>query len=77
MNIQIASPAVIIAGRPYGLEDAVHASVILAEASAGHDAAADRIASQAGIGNLTNEQMETLCAAFGVELVTLAELKEG
>jgi hypothetical protein len=59
--------AVTIAGRVLTLDDAVNASAILAEVSAGHEDGADRLARACRLDGLTNDELETLCAAFGVE----------
>ncbi len=48
-------------------DDAVCASAVLAEVSAGHEEAAARLAVQCRIDDLSNEELEALCRLFGVE----------
>ncbi|HLK78202.1 MAG TPA: hypothetical protein VKU77_31700 [Streptosporangiaceae bacterium] len=49
------------------VDDAVCASAVLAEVSAGHEEAAARLAVQCQIDDLTNQEMEALCGLFEVE----------
>lgn len=56
-----------IAGQVYTVDDAISASAVLAEVSAGHEEAAERLACMAGLEGLGGEELEALCGAFGVE----------
>jgi hypothetical protein len=49
------------------LEDAVNASAILAEISAGHEEAADRLMNMAGLGDLEVADLEHLCRRYDVD----------
>jgi len=48
-------------------DDAVCASAILAEVSAGHEEAAERLAVTCGLDDLSTEELEVLCDQEGVE----------
>ena len=48
-------------------DDAVRASAILAEVSAGHEEAAERLAVTCGLDGLSTEELEVLCDLTGVE----------
>jgi hypothetical protein len=56
-----------IRGVDYTLEDAVNAAAVLAEVSACHEEGAERLACMTGLDALSNEELEALCEAFGVE----------
>ena len=71
-----APVAVSIGGRLYGLDDAVAASAVLAEADAGHEDTATRLAAMARLDALSRGEMEGLCAAFGVEVYPLDTLHD-
>lgn len=58
---------VLIAGQPFTVDDAIAASAVLAEVSAGHEEAAERLACQCGLEGLSGEELAALCEAFGVE----------
>lgn len=51
----------------YTFDDAVAAVQALREISAGHAEAAAAILGAAGLGALSNDELEDLCARFGVE----------
>ena len=53
--------------RRFTFDDAVAAAQALREISAGHEEAAAAILSAAGLGVLSNDELEELCARFGVE----------
>lgn len=57
-----------IRGRLFTVDDAISASAVLAEVSAGHEEAAERLACQCGLEGLSGEELEALCEAFGVEI---------
>jgi hypothetical protein len=63
-----APPAVTIAGRLYGLDDAVAASAVLAELDAGRHQAARGLARMASLDALDRNGLEALCSAFSVEV---------
>jgi hypothetical protein len=69
-----APPAVTIGGRLYGLDDAMAASAVLAEADAGRDQTAARLAVMARLDALDRNGLEALCAVFGVEVYPLDTL---
>ncbi len=50
------------------VDDAVIASAILSEISAGHEEFADRLARMGRLGWLTNDELAALCARYGVEV---------
>jgi hypothetical protein len=54
--------------RKYTSDDAVAAGETLREISAGHEEAAAAILSAAGLDRLSNEELEALCARFGLEV---------
>lgn len=56
-----------IRSQVYTVDDAIGASAVLAEVSAGHEEGAGRLAVQAGLDGLANDELEALCEAFGVE----------
>jgi hypothetical protein len=49
------------------VDDAVTASAVLAEISAGREDAADRLTVMAGLGDLDVPDLEHLCRRYGVE----------
>lgn len=49
------------------VDDAVIASAILAEISAGHEEGAERLFAQSGLGDLDVADLEDLCRRFGVD----------
>jgi len=53
--------------RRYTLDDAVVAAEALREISAGHEKAAAAILDAAGLGGLSNDELEDLCRQFGVD----------
>ena len=60
-----------IRGIDYTLEDAISAAAVLAEVQAGHEDGAQRLAIQSALDDLSVEEMEALCEAFGVEITNL------
>ena len=63
-----------IRGTDYTEDDARAAASVLAEADAGHGEAAGSLAARAALDGLANDDLEDLCAAFGItERPTVAE----
>jgi hypothetical protein len=54
--------------RRFTLDDAVAAAAALREISAGHEEAAAAILGPAGLDKLSNQELEALCARFGLEV---------
>lgn len=54
-----------LAYRVLGDDDAAAAADLLAEMDAGHPAAADRIADESGLGDLTDEDLLVLAGRYG------------
>ena len=52
----------------FTLDDAVAAAAALREIEAGHEEAAAAILATAGLDRLSNEELEALCARFGLEV---------
>ena len=52
----------------FSLDDAVAAAAALREIEAGHEEAAAAILATAGLDRLSNEELEALCARFGLEV---------
>jgi len=50
------------------IDDAVAAAGIIREADAGHESAAEALAIAAGLGDLTDDQLRTLCDIFDIEI---------
>jgi hypothetical protein len=53
--------------RKYTSDDAIAAAEALREISAGHEEAAAAILGAAGLDRLSNQELEALCARFGLE----------
>jgi len=53
--------------RKYTSDDAAAAAEALREISAGHEEAAAVILGAAGLDGLSNQELEALCARFGLE----------
>lgn len=56
-----------IRGQLFTVDDAISASAVLSEVSAGHEEAAERLACMAGLEGLSGDELEALSEAFGVE----------
>jgi len=69
-------PAVTIGGRLYGLDDAMHASLVLAEYAADRPNAARRLAAMGHVDALTADELGALCSAFGVRIYPLDTLTD-
>jgi hypothetical protein len=54
--------------RRFTLDDAIAAAAALREIAAGHEEAAAAILAPAGLDSLSNEELEALCARFGLEV---------
>jgi hypothetical protein len=54
--------------RKYTSDDAAAAAEALREISAGHEEAAAAILSTAGLDRLSNDELEALCARFGLDV---------
>jgi hypothetical protein len=54
--------------RKFTLDDAMAAAEALREISAGHGEAAAAVLSAAGLDGLSTEELEALCAGFGLEM---------
>ena len=63
-----APAAVQIGGRLYGLDDAMSASLVLAEAEAGRPETARRLAVMGHIDGLSDTELDALCKVFGVQV---------
>lgn len=74
--LDLTPPAVLIGGVLYGLDDAMSASLVLAETAAGRPEAARRLASMCRIGSLSDSQMGALCSAFGVTVYPIDTLTD-
>jgi hypothetical protein len=54
--------------RIYNHDDAFAAAGVLRETYAGHEAGASQAAADAGLDELTTEQLEALCDLYGAEI---------